>query len=196
MSGVRCFAALGDSFTAGGPEAGERTWVDELAVNVGAQSWHNLAVDGARTRAVAAEQVARALDLRPDLVTLVCGGNDVLFSTRPDVGAYERDLGQMFRRLRGSLPSATVVTATMPDFSPFIGLRERSRARVAAGLVRLNAATRRLAAEHQVICVDLERHPRAGDRGSFASDGYHASAVAQQRLAAAFAQVIQLEEVA
>lgn len=196
MSDVRCLVALGDSFTAGGPEAGERTWVDELAATIAAQEFHNLAVDGAVTSTVAREQVPRAVALEPDVVTLVCGGNDVLFSTRPDVSAYERDLSAMFQRLRGQLPGATVVTATMPDFSPFIGLRERSRARVGAGLARLNEATRRAAAEHDVLCLDLERHPQAGDRASFAADGYHAAAAAQGRLATAFANVIQLQEVA
>lgn len=193
---MSCLVALGDSFTAGGPEAGERTWVDELAGVIGARRCHNLAVDGALTSAVAREQLPRALALAPDLVTLVCGGNDVLFSTRPDADAYERELSAMFRRLRGRLPGAALVTATMPDFSPFIGLRARSRARVGAGLALFNEATRRAAAQHDVVCVDLERHPRAADRASFAADGYHASAAAQSRLAAAFAQVIQLQEVA
>ena len=191
MTGVRRLVALGDSFTAGGPETGERTWVEELARRLGAGDCHNLAVDGARTDAVAGEQFARALTLSPDLVTLVCGANDVLLSTRPQIGRYERQLARMFRQLRSHLPGAAVVTATMPDFSGFIGLRERSRGRVAAGLSRLNDATRRVAAQHRVLCVDLARHPGAADRASFAADGYHASAAAQTRVAKAFAAAIE-----
>jgi lysophospholipase L1-like esterase len=83
--------ALGDSFTAGtGCPAGER-WADLLALSLrGARpdlQYRNLAFDGA-TSADVLEQVGPALEQEPDLVTVVCGGNDVLRSLRPDIHGY------------------------------------------------------------------------------------------------------------
>ena len=51
--------------------------------------YRNLAVDGA-TSADVLDQLGEALQLEPDLVTVVCGANDVLFSVRPDLDAYAR----------------------------------------------------------------------------------------------------------
>ena len=76
------YVALGDSFTAGtGCPPGE-AWPDRLASGAArAQpvglAFRNLAVEGA-TSAQVLEQLPEALELEPDLVTVVCGANDVL----------------------------------------------------------------------------------------------------------------------
>ena len=78
------YIAMGDSFTAGvEPEKGR--WPDELARALGPDvHYENLATIGATSEQVERDQLPRALELKPDLVTLVCGAKDVLLSTRPD----------------------------------------------------------------------------------------------------------------
>ena len=117
------YVALGDSFTEG-LKPGQPRWPAELARALGGR-YVNLASVGATSKEVEQEQLERALELKPDVVTLVCGANDVLVNTRPDPEAYAASLSRMFARLRRELPHVQIVTATYPDISRF---RERARA--------------------------------------------------------------------
>ena len=96
------YVAMGDSFTAGVDPSGPR-WPDELARLLGGR-YVNLAEVGATSEHVEREQLERALELAPDVVTLVCGANDVLLCTRPDADAYAERLSRMFARLRRERP--------------------------------------------------------------------------------------------
>ena len=92
------YVAMGDSFTAG-TEPGVPRWPDELARSLGGR-YVNLAEVGATSEHVEAEQLSGRSSCRPDVVTLVCGANDVLVNTRPDADAYAERLSRMFTRLR------------------------------------------------------------------------------------------------
>jgi lysophospholipase L1-like esterase len=189
-----CYAALGDSFTAGtGCQPGEN-WADRLAARLRARSprllYRNLAADGA-TSAEVLEQVGPALQLEPDLVTVVCGGNDVLRSLRPDIVGYTERLRSMFSGLRAALPAVTLVTATSPTRWSFLGLGPRTSERVEAAIAELNEATREVAASHDVLCLEVADHPGLEDRENFSADGLHPSALGHARAARAFAQLLE-----
>jgi lysophospholipase L1-like esterase len=147
---VTTYVAMGDSFTAG-TDPSEPRWADELAESLGGR-YVNLAEVGATSEQVENEQLEQALALSPDVVTLVCGANDVLFSTRPDV---------------------MIMTATYPDISRFLDLRPRSRIRVEIGMRRFNAACRKVANRHKVVLLEGFDHPVTEERTSFAADGFH-----------------------
>jgi phosphatidylinositol alpha 1,6-mannosyltransferase len=165
------YVAMGDSFTAGTDPSVAR-WPDEIARSLGGR-YVNLAVVGATSQDVEEEQLDRAIELAPDVVTLVCGANDVLFSTRPDADAYAERLSRMFTRLRREQPGVMILTATYPDISRFLDLRPRSRIRVELGMRRFNAAARRVAKRHQVVLLEGFDHPVTTERTSFAEDGFH-----------------------
>ncbi len=185
------YVALGDSFTAG-LESGQPRWADEVARALGPETrYENLAWVGATSADVEEKQLARALELRPDVVTLVCGANDVLESVRPDSAAYARRLSRMFARLRSEAPGADVVTATYPDISRFLDLRPRSRARVEEGLRAFNAACRSVARRHGVALLEGFHHPAASDRGAYADDGFHPSPEGHRRAAAEFLRALR-----
>src|ERR1700744_2412460 len=88
------FAALGDSFTEGVGDpcasgAGCRGWADRFAEELASQRpglrYANLAIRGKLVSEVLDEQVPLAIAMRPDLVSLAAGGNDMLrFRTDPD----------------------------------------------------------------------------------------------------------------
>lgn len=86
------FVALGDSFSEGlwdgsDDEGPLRGWADRLAAELSARrvaagdeplAYANLAIRGRKLRTIVTDQVDAALELRPDLVSLVGGGNDLL----------------------------------------------------------------------------------------------------------------------
>jgi lysophospholipase L1-like esterase len=176
---VSTYAALGDSFTAGhGSEEEGAPWPDRVAARLRAVNpnltYRNLAVDGA-TSAEVAEQVPSAIAMEPDLVTLICGANDVLRTTRPDIEGYEERLSRMLELLRAALPDAAIVTTTAPEGWQFMDLRRRTRGRVKAALTELNAATPRVGERHGVLCLSVHGHPALLDPASYAADGLHPS---------------------
>jgi phosphatidylinositol alpha 1,6-mannosyltransferase len=194
----RRYVAIGDSFTAGTERDGRsERWPDELAARLRAAypelDYLNLAVAGARSEAVARDQLAPTLGLRPDVVTLVCGANDVLLSTRPDIDRYAATFAAMLGRLREGLPEAAIVTATTPNFADFLPLHRRSRRRVAEGMARLAEVTRLVARDQGVVCLEFAAHPQARDRGNFGTDGYHPSPEGNRRAAAAFQAALEAQ---
>jgi phosphatidylinositol alpha 1,6-mannosyltransferase len=186
---VTTYVAMGDSFTAGVDPSVPR-WPDELARSLGAR-YVNLATVGATSEQVEREQLERALELAPDVVTLVCGANDVLLCTRPDPDAYAARLARMFTRLRGERPDVMIMTATYPDISRFLDLRPRSRLRVEWGMRRFNAACRDVALRHGVVVLEGFDHPATAQRGTFAADGFHPSAEGHRAAAREFLRALR-----
>jgi lysophospholipase L1-like esterase len=185
------YVALGDSFTAG-LVPGEPRWADEVAKALGPETrYENLAWVGATSADVEEKQLKRAVELGPDVVTLVCGANDVLESVRPDPDEYARRLSRMFDRLRCDAPRAEVVTATYPDISQFLDLRPRTRARVEQGMRKFNAACRAVARRHDVALLEGFDHPAATERGTFADDGFHPSEEGHRRAAVEFLRALR-----
>jgi lysophospholipase L1-like esterase len=194
---ISAYAALGDSFTAGtGCAPGER-FADRLAARLAADcpsfEYRNLAVEGATSEQVF-DQLAPALRFEPDLVTVVSGANDVLFSVRPNADAYARRLRVMLRVLAGSEPAPLVLTATSPERWDFLGLGPRSRDRVERCMAAFNDATRRVAAEFGVPCLDVAGHPGLGEPANFVADGLHPSAQGHDQAAAGFLRLLRREQ--
>ena len=183
------YVAMGDSFTAGIDPSAPR-WPDELARSLGAR-YVNLAVVGATSEHVERDQLDRALALRPDVVTLVCGANDVLLCTRPDPEAYAERLSRMFARLRREHPEVMILTATYPDITRFLELRPRSRSRVERGMELFNAACRTVAKRHSVVVLEGFDHPATALRSTFAADGFHPSEEGHRAAARAFLRALK-----
>jgi lysophospholipase L1-like esterase len=192
--GVSCYVALGDSFTAGTGSPEGLGWSHRVAEGLRLRNtafvYRNLAEDGA-TSADVLEQLGHALQLEPDLVTVICGANDVLRSTRPDPSLYADRLSEIFDRLHKAGPRMVVVTATSPEQWDFVELGPRTRARVEAGMRGVNEVTREVAAAHCVPCLDVADHPGLRERDNFATDGLHPSVLGHARAARAFAFLLR-----
>ena len=90
----RRYVAMGDSLTEGlvdpYPDGSPRGWADRFAGHLAAAAgeplqYANLAIRGQLLRPIIAEQLDAAVALKPDLVTISAGGNDVIRpGTDPD----------------------------------------------------------------------------------------------------------------
>ncbi len=192
-SPFRRYVALGDSSTEGlnDPDGrgGYRGWADRLAERVAAAGgdlhYANLAVRGRRTRQILETQLEPALAMRPDLVTLFSGTNDVV-ARRFEIVEVARDVARMQRALRDT--GATVLTFTLPDLGPVLPAARRLAPRIAA----LNAALREISRETGTRLVDLAAHPVAVDPRLWSDDRLHANSAGHERIAAALAQALDL----
>lgn len=186
------WAALGDSFTAG-TTPDERTWttlVHSQLAGLADAELLNLARVGARTEELEREQLPVALASGPTLISLICGGNDVIGSVRPALGGFRSDLDRIYGRVRTELPGAAVLTATYPAVGSH-AVRPRTRRRIVAGLEELNEIIREAAARHRFTCVELADHPGRADLSNYAEDGLHPSPAGHREAAAVFGPVIQ-----
>ena len=180
------YAALGDSLSAG-LDDGSVPWPELTARGLETRgepvALHNLAAVGATTADVVEQQLEPALELDLGLVSLVCGANDVLLTSRPDIDACSANLYALLARIRAELPGATIVTATYPDPGRFAGLRPRTRKRVVEGILQVNVAIRSAAEAHRAVIMEFSQHPGVGDRANVGSDGFHPSALGHRRAA-------------
>ncbi len=140
------YVALGDSTAYGiGANGPERNYVSRLserlrAVYAGARLV-NLGVSGATAADVVEEQLGHAAALRPDLITLSIGPNDI--TRGREVKEYERDLETIFRTLLGET-SAVLVVSLIPDLTVTPRFRGREEAaKVGRKVVLFNRALAR-----------------------------------------------------
>ncbi len=169
------YVALGDSFTEGigDPEpaspGGHRGWADRVAEVLSSQTddfaYANLAVRGKLIKQILDDQVEPALALRPDLITISAGGNDVIRpGTDPDQIAALFD--EAVARL--SRDGATIVVFTGVDvgFSPvFRGIRGK--------VAIYNENVRRIAAKYDCIVADQWALTEIQDQRMWAPDRLH-----------------------
>jgi lysophospholipase L1-like esterase len=190
------YVAIGDSSTEGldDPDGrgGYRGWANRLAARVAAAQsspllYANLAVRGRSTRRIREEQLGVAVALRPDLVTLFSGTNDVV-ALRFDADVVARDVEFIQRRLIES--GAVVLGFTLPDLSIVLPI-----ARPIAGRVRaLNEALRHAAASTGALLVDFAKHAVGSDPRLWSADRLHANSAGHERIAAALAWALRLPD--
>lgn len=177
--------AVGDSFTEGLADEdpsrpGEHLgWADRVAAALAARNaragldlrYANLAVRGRRIDAVLAEQLPAAVELRPDLVSLSAGGNDVL---RPRVSIPEvmARLEGAVERLRADGADVVLFTSANVSWIPVVS-------RITPRLVEHNAHLWAIGQRTGSFVVDLYtlgalRHPRmyAEDRIHLSTEGH------------------------
>jgi lysophospholipase L1-like esterase len=190
---VRAYAALGDSFTAGRDSIDADRWADLLAAGMRRVNpdlrYENFAVDGATSADVLDQQLEPALALEPDFVTVICGANDVLLATRPDVSGYAERIDKILGRLREGAPEAVLVTATAPEVWHFMEMRPRTERRLIEATAELNEVTRATAERYGVLCLPVAGNEALRDPDTFSADGLHPSS-AGHRFAAEQAAIV------
>jgi lysophospholipase L1-like esterase len=184
------YVALGDSFTEGlddpAPGGGYRGWADRLAEHLadaaGELRYANLAVRGRLLGQVVADQVPRAIELRPDLITFSAGGNDLL-RPRADPDALAVVVADAARRLRET--GAEVVLFTSFDTRDVPVLR-----RVRGKLAMYNLHVRSIADRYGCRLVDLWSMRTLLDARAWAPDRLHLSSEGHRRVALAACEVL------
>ena len=189
MTTFRRYVAIGDSSTEGleDPDGhgGYRGWADRLAQHIAdAQDepleFANLAIRGLRMHEIRTGQLADALAMGPDLLSIFGGMNDVI-GPRPDFAQIRADHVIIFGEARHE--GATVVTFTMPDPAAINPLGARLRDRVS----RLNDIIRTEADRRGVLVMDFEAYPVAEDPRLWFEHRLHGNELGHRTVAAGLA---------
>jgi lysophospholipase L1-like esterase len=156
---VHRYVAIGDSFTEGlgDPDVrvpgGLRGWADRFAEHLANNNpgllYANLAVRGKFLDQIDKEQAEAALALRPDLVSICAGGNDVTWPGTP-VTDVARRLEDLVIHMQAD--DAAVILFTGPNVATHSVLRFFAR-KVRA----YNQEVRAIAARTGAVLIDLEK---------------------------------------
>ncbi|MFJ2550273.1 GDSL-type esterase/lipase family protein [Microbacterium sp. NPDC087591] len=184
----RRYVALGDSLTEGlcdpAPDGALRGWADRLALLLasrGGLHYANLAIRSKRVSDVCGSQLQRALELRPDLVSILIGAND-LVKSRVDIPALAASLEGAVLQLRGIGADVVLVTPFLPG--------RRAAAIYTARFAAFATALAGIAARTGAILIDTDLHPTLGDRPHWGEDLVHLSSRGHRFLAYRVGEVL------
>jgi len=191
VSPIDTFVAIGDSFTEGlddhAPGGGLRGWADmvaaALAVERPAFRYANLAIRGKLLGQVAAEQVPRAVEMAPDLVSLAAGGNDILRGD--DVDTLAADFEPAVAKLQAAGCRVLIFTGFDPRMFPVIRLL---RGRIAA----YNMHLRGIADDYGCDLVDLWSMRALKDPRAWSPDRLHLTTQGHRQVALRTCQVLAI----
>jgi lysophospholipase L1-like esterase len=189
------YVAIGDSQTEGLWDGDETTgllgFADRLAVMLdtlypGLQ-YANLAVRGKKLGDVLTEQVPPTLAMKPDLITVCVGMNDVIQPGRQFPRALA-ELDYVYAALARS--GATVVTTTFPNVAQFLPFGRI----VSKRLARMNNAITIAAGRYGFRLIDLYNAASMRDWDTWSFDRVHASPKGHILFAAAAAEALNLPD--
>ncbi|MFI5936085.1 SGNH/GDSL hydrolase family protein [Actinoplanes sp. NPDC051494] len=180
------FIAMGDSFTEGMndayPDGTYRGWADLVAARLAVDSgpgfgYANLAVRGKLLDQIMAEQLEPVLAMRPGLVSLAAGGNDIL-RRKVDPRTLVDKIGSAVGRLRET--GADVILFRFADVTAHLPGQRIMAPRAAL----LNDGADRIAAEHGAHVIDLFGDGTFHHPVMWSSDRLHMSPAGHRRVAA------------
>ncbi|MEI6624233.1 MAG: SGNH/GDSL hydrolase family protein [Actinomycetes bacterium] len=187
----RRYVALGDSFTEGlddpAPDGRHHGWADRMANSLAELTpeleYANLAIRGRKLPQIIDEQLPVALSMRPDLVSLVGGVNDVL---RPkwDLALASDLMNRGTRMIRES--GADVILIVVGDPSK----RSRTLGTLAGRLERYRDAIVDIADRQGCYVADLWGAEVFDDPRVWSVDRLHLNGIGHDRVARAVLQVL------
>jgi lysophospholipase L1-like esterase len=198
---VTTFVALGDSITLGvgdpirliDPDGGRgrrawRGWAALLADGLTDPALHIVAGNGACSYDVELEQLPRALELRPDIASVVVGVNDTL---RPNFDA-ER-IGTAASHTIGALRAsgAEVLTMRLPDPGKMLGMPGVLARPLARRAHQINAVMDEIAERFGTLHFDAANDEETYDPRMWAVDRLHPSERGHRLIARRFHAMLE-----
>jgi len=181
------FAALGDSITLGvgdpAPGGGWRGWAAFLAQSLPGAHLVNLAANGARAADVERAQLPRALELRPDVASVIVGTNDILRAGF-DAAAIQAALAHVAGSL--SAAGAVVLTMRLPDPGLMLGLPPALARPLARRIQVINEAMDEVAGRFGTLHFDAAAEAVAYERRMWSADRLHPSERGHRYIAGCF----------
>jgi acyl-CoA thioesterase I len=188
------YVALGDSYTIGTAVAEDDRWPNQLAARIRElELVGNPAVNGYTSGDLIAEELPQLDGLRPELVSLLIGVNDVVQGV-PDA-QYAGNVAVILEELLVRLPPDRIVCVATPDYTQTPrGADFGDPLQQSDGIVRVNAILREACETRGIRFVPeiFEISQEAADDGSLvADDGLHPSGLQYERWVDAIEPVVR-----
>jgi acyl-CoA thioesterase-1 len=156
------FIAIGDSTVEGvGATHPSRSYTGIIYSMIKEQfpkaSYHNFGKFGASSKSVIDDQLGKAIELNPDLVTISVGANDINEKVLPP--KFSRNLRVIIEKLQKET-SAKIVINNLPDFTSSAAISPMHRRISSLVISRYNKAIEKVASEYDVFFVDLYKHSK------------------------------------
>ena len=161
-----------------------RGWADRLAMLLAARGglhYANLAIRSKRVSDVCGTQLERAIELRPDLVSILIGAND-LVKHRADIPALALQVEHAVARLRAIGADVVLLTPFLPG--------RRAAGIYTARFAAFATALAGVAARTGAILIDTDLHPTLRDRPNWGEDLVHLSSRGHRFLAYRVGEVL------
>lgn len=153
---------------------------------------HNLAVSGAKSADMLSGQIPAAVNLSPNYVTILIGGNDMLslLSGQPvTVQQFQSNLNSAASQIKAS--GRRVLVGTIPNYGaiwqagyPACASYPYPSDLVSAAIVQYNAAISNVASTNGLTLIDLYPYLGTGDVSDY--DCLHPNLAGQQKIANRF----------
>jgi lysophospholipase L1-like esterase len=195
------FVALGDSYTIGTGIAHEGSWPSQLAARLadaGLELAGNLGVNGYTTGDLIDRELPQLARLRPDLVSVLIGVNDVVQLVAEET--YGANVSLILDAVLELVPAQRAFGVASPDYTltpqgTAYGEPELQRAGIARNNLILGAACEARGIAFAPDIFEISRE--AGDSpGMLADDGLHPSAAQYARWVDAIEAVVRNQLVA
>ncbi len=195
QSSAHHLVIVGDSLGAGhgDPVQGLELvgWADRLAVALQARTPPlrvcNLARIGRTTEEIAREQCAQVPRLRPAVIVVCAGGNDML-QRRWQPRVFRQVYMALLQRLMAS--GARVITTTWHDVPRVVPMQPALARHFSERLAAGSGVVRGISRELGMPCIDFWYRPALLDAGCYSRDRLHPNALGYLRLAGAIAAAL------
>jgi lysophospholipase L1-like esterase len=177
------YVALGDSYTIGTSVPEADRWSDRLVAALSAGSPSivvdlvaNLAVNGFTSRDVIEVELPRLAALRPELISILVGVNDVV--RRVPADRYRANVGLILDEILANVGATRAFAVTTPDYTVTpAGADFGDPVRQAAGIREVNRILVEEAGARSIAVIDIHDLSlrAAEDRRLVARDGLHPS---------------------
>ncbi|HUD43991.1 MAG TPA: GDSL-type esterase/lipase family protein [Patescibacteria group bacterium] len=173
------YVALGDSTVEGiGASSPEKTYaglIHKHLLTIKKQTqFYNLGQAFATTQVVIHLQLSKALSLKPDLITISVGPNDLREKTSAKIFRYQ--LRTLLTTIKKQT-SAEIIINTIPDFSMSKAIPRWQRTLSRVLIPRMNKIIKEEAKEVNAVVVDLYSASKIywGNPDIISEDGFHPS---------------------
>jgi len=194
----RSYVALGDSLTEGLGDDGFRKnrynkgWADRLAGLLAAEAkdfgepfeYANLAVRGSTAAEILTSQLEDALRLKPDLVTIMAGANDIMASRKGHDAIRALFRGAIHRLYEAGVQVLVVTTVNPGHFKVFSVMARKSR--------EMSNLIQEVAAEYNAPVLDIYKLQEFSRMAFWSDDLVHFSIHGHQMLANIAAEKLAL----
>ncbi|MGI5141484.1 MULTISPECIES: SGNH/GDSL hydrolase family protein [unclassified Streptomyces] len=184
------FVALGDSLTEGvGDPVGDtwRGWAALLAGGLAPMTtpaeFTNLSFSGAQTRDLLERQTPQALEMRPDVASVLIGVNDTLRYTF-DIHAVAARLDKVYAAFRAQ--NTVLLTACLPDPGSMLRLPGALARPLARRQRAVNTVVHALSERYGAVHLHAEGGDWISDRAMWSADRLHPGERGHRQLARHF----------